>query len=231
MKTQRTSIVICGAATLFAACESSSDAPASGTAEVTGADASTSTDTALIGDVSDPGDVADEADGLPLDDTGGVAEEVTTTADTLEGEDTWADDASEADVTALDAVMSDVEPADTESFDAGAPDVDPGEVASVDTTDPADIVTAEIPKEGAPCDGMISVWCNEKAEAALDCVYAADGSTWQVHSPNGLPCYCDAANSPGAASCAVPGFVGIDRAGRVRQGPTLRALRRTPQYV
>jgi hypothetical protein len=69
-------------------------------------------------------------------------------------------------------------------------------------------------------------WCDETATPVLSCWWDGNANTWQPYDPNQDFCWCDPQGEPGPVYCAVPGFVGLERAGRVRKAPSLRAARR-----
>ena len=73
---------------------------------------------------------------------------------------------------------------------------------------------------GQPCE-RFGIGCCENERPVLMC----QGGVFVNHADDGLPCHCDMANGVTNVACAVPGFVGIHLAGRVRsRAPRLRDL-------
>jgi hypothetical protein len=255
MRTRFSPILICGAATLFAACESSSTTRAGG-GDASSSDAS-SGDTVdgsgdgsdgSLDDVSGSEDVDDDDDVYAAEDieTPGdvpvVAEDVPGRTDiefpTDVDQDATTDvespdvDPGDVDVPDVDVEL-DVDPGDVDPGDVDPGDVDPGDVdpGDVDPGDVDDVQTPKGPQIGEPCDGSIQSWCSDEAVPTLSCEYIEATWVWTEYNDNGLPCFCDPMSSPGPAICAVPGFVGIDMSGRERRAPSLRSLRRAARLA
>ncbi len=261
MSTRFSPILICGAATLFSACESStttgggvsdaqssdaqsSDAQASDTQASDSGDGSSDGDDgglqdASAEDVVDGDDVYAAEDALPSDDVPVVAEDVQARTDIEfpsdvdedSVTDTESPDITETDVPGVDAGGPDVDFADVDPGDVDPGDVDPGDVVPGDFDPGDDVQTTKGPQLGEPCDLSIQTWCGDEAVPTLSCEYIEAEWVWTEYNENGLPCFCHPASSPGPAICAVPGFVGIDQSGRDRQAPSLRALRRAARLV
>ncbi|GMV41042.1 MAG: hypothetical protein AMXMBFR64_27580 [Myxococcales bacterium] len=107
-------------------------------------------------------------------------------------------------------------PTDTGPWDAGSPD----------TSDP------NAPKLGDPCEMGYTAWCDASATPTLFCGWTEAGQAWIPYENDGSQyCWCEPATSPGITYCAVPGFVGLDRAGRARKARTLRSLRASAQRL
>jgi len=241
MSTRFSPILICGAATLFSACESStttgggvSDAQSSDAqssdAQSSDAQASDSGDGSSDGDDGGLQDASDEdvvesddvyaaEDATPSGDAPVVAEDVQGRTD-IE----FPSDVDEDGVT--DTESPDVPETDVPGVDAGGPDVDPGDVEPGE-----EVKTPKDPHPGGPCDFSIDTWCGDEGVPTLSCRYVEAEWVWTEYDANGLPCFCDPQNTPGPAICAVPGFVGIDESGRDRQAPSLRALRRAARLA
>lgn len=248
MRTRFSPILICGAATLFAACESSStttgggDAKNSDTSSGDTVDGSSDgvdgglEDTSVGEDVDDD-DVYAAEDIASPDDVPVIAEDVPGRTDidfpTDVDQDTASDiespDITQVDVSDADTDGPDVDPGDVDPGDVDPGDVDPGDVDPGDVDD--DVQTPKGPQIGEPCDSSIQSWCSEEAVPTLSCEYIEAQWTWTEYSDTGLPCFCDPMSSPGPAVCAVPGFVGIDQSGRERRAPSLRALRRAARLA
>ena len=158
-------------------------------------------------------------------------------------------DAHSADATGVDATDDTAPPTDvaepvdvSEPMDVAQPvDVpdpmdiaDPMDVAEpMDVSEPVDVSETDSSgcklltvdnALGQKCDEPMTAICNPEKpqEVALLCL----DSTWQKMADleNKFPfgCFCDSGPeecSYAFAACAVPGFVGLDRAGRVRTAP------------
>lgn len=236
MRTRFSPILICGAATLFAACEGESTTPVSDvSSDDVGSDDDAEDDTVDgssdgsdggLDDTSTTDDVLD--DDVYVDDDIQALEDVPVVDDEVQGPtDIESPDVDQDDTTDIES--PDVDPVDVDPVDVDPGDVDPGDVDPGDIDD--DVQTPGGPELGGPCDGSIQTWCNEEAVPSLSCGFVEASYVWTEYDPNGLPCYCDPASSPGPAVCAVPGFVGIDQSGRERRAPSLRSLRRAARLA
>lgn len=111
---------------------------------------------------------------------------------------------------------------------ATSPTADAKPVSDAPDGLPSDALAAD-PAIGAPCEPHGQLWCLEDG-TQVGCWDRGDGKglTWDVEtpSPDGVICYCSAGHPGPADGCISPGFVGLDRTGRVRKAPPLRARTR-----
>lgn len=231
--------LICGGAALFAlaGCDTTNGG---------GQDAAAQGDGAVSDDTggSAAGDVG------PAVDTGGGADAGSWDAGSSDG---WAGDGGSWDGGsadggswdggAIDGGSWDGGAIDGGSFDAGKPDDagsfdvwggdawgldgwSPGDGGAIDAGSP-DTTDPTAPQLGEPCDMGYTAWCDAAMTPTLFCGWTETGQAWIPYVDDGNQlCWCDEATSPGITYCAVPGFVGLDRAGRTRKARTLRSLRR-----
>lgn len=220
MKIRRMTIL--GCSLLFASLACDSDTGSNGTgktdvvqqdtvvADVSGEDVPTSTDTTGGTDVTstDTGSGDDT-----VADTGGSGSDTTGGPDTT-GEDTAGPDGTGEDVAGPDTTGEDVAGPDGMGEDIQTGDSGTTEDVAVGP-DSVDQDTTTTVKAGDPCDE--EPWTAICDETTKDVLLICMGEKW--NTPQQLDvfaCFCDESQGKPIAACAVPGFVGIAKAGRSR---------------
>ena len=164
------------------------------------------------------GEMADGTDGTGQADSAGI-DGGSTTVDVTVVQDTQMPDTSQDD-----AVQDASSPDDVWTATDSA---EPQDVADAGTSE-CQLLTVDNAL-GEKCSDPMSAICDP--DNPQDVALLCHNTTWQKMSdlsqeyPFG--CFCDQGPDPckyAFAACAVPGFVGLDRAGRVRVAP--RKLRR-----
>ena len=222
---------IFGGALLFAAAgctETTTIEPVDATSEVAGdtqagdaAKEDTSVDDTKSTDATSPADVtADVAEDTAVADTGST--DVTATDTSIEDAsvvDVSVSDTGEHDATVVDVVEDDSPPVE----DVPAPmDVsEPVDVA--DDASGCKLLTIDNAL-GEKCDEPMSAICDPEApqEIALLCHDSEWTKMSDLEDKFPFGCFCDPGPdecSYAFAACAVPGFIGLDRAGRIRNAP------------
>lgn len=86
---------------------------------------------------------------------------------------------------------------------------------------------------GAPCSIEGEKKCSEEAKVYECRLGGGVGFSWRPvpNDPDGQTCSCSDVGGELSVSCGIPGFVGLDRTGRARKAPTLRALRRAAHVL
>lgn len=112
--------------------------------------------------------------------------------------------------------------ADT-TADAGNPSDITTDTNGVDAADSGSLD----PTLGGPCESSGARVCDANGEV-LHCAPTNGVYTWKPfpNHEDSEQCFCSGKGPEAKVSCAVPGFVGLDRTGRQRKAPTLRARRR-----